>query len=499
MKIEDFGNEVDALFEEDSVLAQAVIDLQNRRKKISAEKNTTENNISSEEKTAIDDSSAIDITSSTSKMDVSLPSESEAPVFSAEIAPDEDDGSDLSLFEAEALAVNPADVIPYRDEELAVEEEPKPKKSKLFGKRKNAEAEPIKLLEFVANEKKLSKNEEAPADEASLEEDAAKNSVSDDTDAALSDAKDSSDNVGEEAHIEAIEEITPEPDEETSLPETAESSSFDESEEALTGEQRDITESPESEAISFDDDNSIFLTSFDEPIPEAEDVGEEEPKEEDTIKSEEVEAEASDSDDADSSEVEELMESEEITEDSPKKTEEKSRFIDSVFDFVELFIFSLAAVLLITTFFFRHSVVEGGSMEQTLFDGEHIIISNLFYEPKRGDIIVCEDYTTELRKPIVKRIIGIPGDTVIFINEGDGYHAKVYVNGEELDEEYIYLDLPDYTPSDVWEVGEDEVFVMGDHRNASLDSRAIGTVKIDSIIGKALVRFYPFDKFGKIE
>ncbi|MBQ9069864.1 MAG: signal peptidase I [Clostridia bacterium] len=176
---------------------------------------------------------------------------------------------------------------------------------------------------------------------------------------------------------------------------------------------------------------------------------------------------------------------------------DKPRGIDTVFDFLELFIFSLAAVLVITTFFFRHSVVEGSSMENTLYEGEHIIISDLFYTPDRGDIIVCEDYTTALRKPIVKRVIGIEGDRVQVTEDG-----RVTVNGVELDEsDYVFVDFGANIDKDAVDVivPEGEVFVMGDHRNMSTDSRDIGTVKVDSILGKVILRFYPFDKFGRVE
>ena len=178
-----------------------------------------------------------------------------------------------------------------------------------------------------------------------------------------------------------------------------------------------------------------------------------------------------------------------------EKTETvRVRMVDRVFDFVELFIFSLVAVLLATTFVFRHSIVEGSSMEQTLYENEHLIISNLFYTPERGDIIVCEDYTTVLKKPIVKRVIGLPGDRVVV-----RYTGEVYVNGELLDEPYVYVDF--YTPQydvDVV-VPEGELFVMGDHRNLSTDSREIGTIDMDSVLGKVLLRFLPISEFGIIE
>lgn len=176
---------------------------------------------------------------------------------------------------------------------------------------------------------------------------------------------------------------------------------------------------------------------------------------------------------------------------------EKPRLIDTVFDFVELFIFSLAAVLILTTFVFRHSIVEGSSMEQTLFGNEHIIISDLFYTPKRGDIIVCEDYTTVLRKPIVKRVIAIEGDHVQVSSDG----LTVKVNGELIEEDYVYVDPGAFIDKGTVDmiVPEGEIFVMGDHRNMSTDSRDIGTVREDSVLGKVLLRFYPFEKFGKVE
>ena len=180
---------------------------------------------------------------------------------------------------------------------------------------------------------------------------------------------------------------------------------------------------------------------------------------------------------------------------STEKEEEakKPRRIDTLFDFAELFVFTLAAVIILLSFVFRHSVVDGDSMMNTLQDGEHLIISDLFYTPERGDIVVFEDYSTTLRKPLIKRIIAIEGDTVKIVGH------SVYVNGELLEEDYIFVDYA--YPQHVIEltVGEGEVFVMGDHRNASTDSRSFGTVDEDAILGKVILRFYPFSKFGKVD
>lgn len=196
---------------------------------------------------------------------------------------------------------------------------------------------------------------------------------------------------------------------------------------------------------------------------------------------------------------------------------EKPRRVDLIFDFIELFIFTLVAVLLATTFFVRHSVVEGESMLSTLNDGDTLIISNLFYTAERGDIVVVEDYTTLLNKPIVKRVIGIGGDHIRVREEG------IYLNGKLLDEPYVYTDLPGYTynvyPTDTlveamkgnetfsyqfgvsyeFVVPEGELFVLGDHRNNSTDSRVIGTVRCDAVLGRVLFRILPFDVFGEVE
>ncbi|MBR5242224.1 MAG: signal peptidase I, partial [Clostridia bacterium] len=169
------------------------------------------------------------------------------------------------------------------------------------------------------------------------------------------------------------------------------------------------------------------------------------------------------------------------------------KLIGNIFDFLELFVFTLAVVVLLLSFFFRHSVVDGDSMLGTLHNGEHLIISDLFYSPSRGDIVVFEDHSTGFKKPLIKRIIGVGGDEIRISGK------KVYLNGELLEEDYVYVDGYQNDASIVLVVPEGELFVMGDHRNESSDSRMFGTIPEDAIIGRVVLRFYPFDKFGAVD
>ena len=167
--------------------------------------------------------------------------------------------------------------------------------------------------------------------------------------------------------------------------------------------------------------------------------------------------------------------------------------LNKIFDFLELFAFTLLVVVLLLSFFFRHSVVDGDSMMGTLNNGEHLIISDLFYSPERGDIIVFEDHTTGFKKPLIKRIIAVGGDEIRISGQ------SVYVNGEALTEDYVYVDGLYHDPSIVLVVPEGELFVMGDHRNESSDSRIFGTISEDSVIGRVVLRFYPLDTFGRVD
>lgn len=182
-----------------------------------------------------------------------------------------------------------------------------------------------------------------------------------------------------------------------------------------------------------------------------------------------------------------------------KKAEEerynpkKPRSTDFRFDIVEIFTFTLVAIILLTTFLFRHSVVDGDSMMNTLNNGDHLIITDAFYTPKRYDIVVFEDHSTGFEKALIKRVIATEGEVVTITASGE-----VLVNGEPVSDDFVYVEHHESIIPMEYKVPDGEVFVMGDHRCCSTDSRAFGSIKEDSILGKVILRFYPFADFGII-
>lgn len=162
----------------------------------------------------------------------------------------------------------------------------------------------------------------------------------------------------------------------------------------------------------------------------------------------------------------------------------------------------VALTYFVLTFVGQRTSVNGSSMYSTLENGDQLIVEKISYRfgaPKRFDIIVFNHIEEGKEEPVhyIKRIIGLPGETVQ-ITDG-----KIYIDGEELREDYgYYINQEKMEGYDVLEpmlIGEDEYFVLGDNRNDSLDSRKIGCVNKQDIIGKAVFRMYPFEKFGGIE
>ncbi|MEW5975610.1 MAG: signal peptidase I [Acidobacteriota bacterium] len=151
--------------------------------------------------------------------------------------------------------------------------------------------------------------------------------------------------------------------------------------------------------------------------------------------------------------------------------------------------------VLMVVFLYQPVKVEGTSMQPELADQERIFVNKFVYhfeEIHRGDVVVFW-YPKDPSKSFIKRVVGIPGDTVA-IRSG-----RVYINGGPLDERYVpqgYQDLDSYPPV---HVKEGHFYVLGDHRNASNDSRSWGLVPRKYIYGKAVFRYWPVEKAGFIQ
>jgi signal peptidase I len=151
-------------------------------------------------------------------------------------------------------------------------------------------------------------------------------------------------------------------------------------------------------------------------------------------------------------------------------------------------VLAVALAVLIRLFVFEPFNVSGPSMEDTLHTGDLIIVNKLIYqirEPERGEVIV---FHAPQQKDYVKRVIALPGETVEAKND------KVLVNGKELDEPYIKQDVHTLD-FDAQKVPPGHVFVMGDNRSNSTDSREIGPIPLNQVIGRADVVYWPFSEW----
>lgn len=184
---------------------------------------------------------------------------------------------------------------------------------------------------------------------------------------------------------------------------------------------------------------------------------------------------------------------------------EKARPFSDALGWVNNIVVAVVAMLVLNLFVFRSITVDGPSMNDTLIDKDKVLITNLFYEPSFGDIVVIQAdklvnrSTNMYGEAIIKRVIGVAGDT-IKVNFSEG---KVYRNGEVLEEDYIKTPTTKrqqgFIENNVdYVVPENCVFVMGDNRNVSNDSRNlddIGFVDKNLIMGRAFVRVSPISQF----
>ena len=187
------------------------------------------------------------------------------------------------------------------------------------------------------------------------------------------------------------------------------------------------------------------------------------------------------------------------------ETEEIKKPFSDILDWTSCFVFAVAAVLALNLFVFRSITVSGDSMNNTLINKDRVIATNFAYTPDYGDIVIVEADKLHLHgtpiygETIIKRVIAKAGDTI----RVDFENGIVYLNGEELQEDYIKEKINTHYQSWIesnrdYVVPENCVFVMGDNRNHSNDSRNIsevGFIDVNFIMGKAFVRYAPINNF----
>ncbi|KXB64411.1 signal peptidase I [Parvimonas sp. KA00067] len=177
-----------------------------------------------------------------------------------------------------------------------------------------------------------------------------------------------------------------------------------------------------------------------------------------------------------------------------KKKDEKNYF--KIFlDYAKVIILALLISFGIKTFVVTSTIVDGRSMNPTVNHGDRLMVNKLFFMKKnitRGDII--DFYVPSAKKYYLKRVIGVEGDTVEIIKD------RVYLNGEMLEENYVSTNVTTpHNENTKWVVPKGHVFVLGDNRSNSRDGRDLGTIPRSDIVGKIVLRYYPFNNFGGLK
>lgn len=166
--------------------------------------------------------------------------------------------------------------------------------------------------------------------------------------------------------------------------------------------------------------------------------------------------------------------------------------VRAFFDWVVVVGVALLVAILVRTFLLAHFVVEGASMQSTLATGDRVFVNKLSYrlhEPNRGDVVVLHEITGAAERDLIKRVIALPGEEIEIVN------CVVTIDDRILQEPY--LDPTVVTPGNCGSdlppttVPDDHVFVMGDNRPGSQDSRALGPISYDDLVGRAFVVFWP--------
>ena len=180
---------------------------------------------------------------------------------------------------------------------------------------------------------------------------------------------------------------------------------------------------------------------------------------------------------------------------------EKDSTAKELFQWLIAILAAVAIALFVDNFLIVNAQIPSGSMENTIMTGDRVVGNRLSYltkDPERYDVIIFK-YPDDESQLFIKRIIGLPGETVQIMDDG-----SIYINGEKLEENYGMEVIKPETigrAAEPIELGDDEYFVMGDNRNNSSDSRTdmVGNIKRENIIGKAWLRIWPVSDFGVLQ
>ncbi len=181
---------------------------------------------------------------------------------------------------------------------------------------------------------------------------------------------------------------------------------------------------------------------------------------------------------------------------TPALAQQRQRPSRVILDWVVVIAVALIVAFVVRTFLLAHFVVEGSSMSSTLSGGDRVFVNKLSYrigEPNRGDVVVLHQFSGSVERDLIKRIIALPGE------ELEIRSCEVYIDGRLLTEPYLDQNLvtPGNCGGDTMPtvIPDDHVYVMGDNRSGSQDSRSLGAIPQSELVGRAFVVFWPTDSW----